>query len=582
LLSLRLRISFSYLLLTVVALLALGLYIIDRLDNDFRRSQEDGLLAEATLVRNAVLPLVDSGDTAEIDRLAKQLGEETRSRIAIIGSDGSVLGESEPRLTVFEPLDKPEVQEALNGGVGRSRRNSTADGASLTYVALRAEQASGEPVIVRVARSTALVDASLDRVRDSLLIALAIVAAGAVALGVVLSRSILRPLGSIEAAAASMAQGDMTARVQPRPAGEVGQLADAFNQMADTVQEQMTAASQERSRLTALLNSSVDAVVAVNAEGGVLFANLAAERLFQRPAAAIVSNPFGWTLPDDQVISAIKASRERNESQVALIERPGRQYLQVVATPIRGGGDWTVVVVFHDLTDVKRTEQVRRDFIANVSHELRTPLAGLKAVIETLADGAVDDPKLAQDFLDRADNEVDRLVQMVEELLELSRIESGNVPFNITPTDVELLLQEVAGRLQPQAERKHLTLSLDTGAGLADVPLDASRIEHAVVNLVQNAIKFTPEGGSIVVHGSVVAGELVVAVTDTGIGIAPADLPRIFERFYKADQSRSSLGSGLGLALVKHTVEGHGGQVRVESVQGQGSRFSFTIPVRKA
>jgi two-component system phosphate regulon sensor histidine kinase PhoR len=415
-------------------------------------------------------------------------------------------------------------------------------------------------------------------------ILLAIVAAAVITaamLGFAATLHLIRSLRRIETAAAAIAGGDFSARAYTRPEGLAGNVASTFNRMAETVQQQMAAASQERARLVAALNSDFDAVVAVDVEARVLFANVAAERLFQRPAAEIVGNPFVWILANEHVLDAIRASRDAGDRGVHLIERPGRQYLQVVTTPIVKGGDWAVLVVFHDLTDVKRTEQMRRDFVANVSHELRTPLAGIKSVIDTISDGALEEPEIAREFLSRADLEVDRLIQLVEELIELSRIESGEVPLTLVPTDLVALLEDAVERLRPQAERRRLALSLVTSPELGTESVDASRIERAVVNLLHNAIKFTPDGGKITVSGERSNGSVVVSVTDDGIGIAPEDLPRIFERFYKVDHSRADVGSGIGLAIVKHAVEAHGGSVSAESTLGHGSTLSFTIPSGK-
>ena len=397
-------------------------------------------------------------------------------------------------------------------------------------------------------------------------------------LTVALARSLAQPLVLLSRAVSALAAGDYAARVRPRLGGQVGELADAFNLMAENVQRRMTDAAQQQSRLAAAMNSSIDAVLALDADGKVLFANVAAEALFQRTASAIIDHPFAWVAPDEAILAAFRASRDRGERHISLVEWPGRQHLQVVTTPIRDGGDWSVLAVFHDLTDVRRTELVRRDFVANVSHELRTPLAAIKAVIETLADGAASDPNVSRDFLSRADSEVDRLIQLVEELLELSRIESGELPLARRATDVPALLDDAIHRMMPQAKRKHVALSLDVERDMPSLELDPARVERAVVNLLHNAIKFTPERGSVALSAARDNGNLIVKVRDSGIGISAEDLPRVFERFYKVDQSRATGGSGLGLALVKHAVEAHGGRVQVESRLGQGTTFSFTIP----
>jgi two-component system phosphate regulon sensor histidine kinase PhoR len=390
---------------------------------------------------------------------------------------------------------------------------------------------------------------------------------------------LLRPLDSIVDAASKVAAGDFSARASPRPEGAPSRLADAFNRMADRVQAQMEAASQERGRLAAALNSSIDAVAALDSDGRILYANVGFEQTFNTRAQAVIGEPMVWVLADEQVLDAIRDSRDRGLGQISIVERPGRRFLQVVTTPIVGGGEWSVLLVCHDLTDVKRTELVRRDFVANVSHELRTPLAAIKSVIETLQDGALEEPAVAREFLGRADGELDRLVLMVEELLELSLIESGELPVAPKDTDVAALLAEVARRLGPPAERAEVTLLL-TESETGVCYLDPTRLERAVINLVQNAIKFTPAGGSVTITATRKPDQLEVAVSDTGIGINSDELPRIFERFYKADHSRAGGGSGLGLALVKHAVEAMGGSVRVESTPGLGSTFTIAIPLQ--
>jgi two-component system phosphate regulon sensor histidine kinase PhoR len=478
-------------------------------------------------------------------------------------------------------LNRPEVQEAIRSGQGTSDRRSSTLSTDFTYVATSITVDDGVAGIVRVARPTAAVDASLSDITRSILVAVVATAAAAAALALLIGSAVTRPLGRLAKVARSIAGGNLSERVTPRPAGELGELSDAFNQMAASLEQLIASASQERNRLVAALNSSVDAVMAVDADGRVIFANDAAERLFSGSERGLLGNPFGWVMPDEQATQALRTSRENGSRETRLIERPDRRFLQVIVAPIVGGGEWTTLVVFHDLTDIRRVEKVRRDFVANVSHELRTPLASIKSVIETLQSGALDDRAAAQDFLSRADAEVDRLVQTVEELLELSRIESGRVPLARQPVKMGDVLAAAVARLRPQAEKEGLTLTLEVSPDLPLVIGDADRLEQAVVNLLHNAIKFTGGGGSIRVSAHREDAAVAVDVSDTGVGIAPEDLPRIFERFYKADRARARTspgGTGLGLAVVKHTVEAHGGTVSVQSEPGRGSTFSFSIP----
>jgi two-component system phosphate regulon sensor histidine kinase PhoR len=578
--SLRFRTAAAYVLLIVAAFAALGLYVLGKVEDDFRRNIEADLASQSQMVNNLVHPLLDEGaPPATFDQLAKQLGAQTDTRITIISPDGTVLGDSEADpATMDNHLNRPEVQEAIRSGQGESARRSSTLGTEFTYVATRITADDGVVGIVRVARPTATVNASLSDITRSVLVAVVVTAVAAAVLSLAIGSTVMRPLGRLTRAARGIAAGNLSERVSPRPSGEVGELADAFNKMAQSLEGLIAAASQERNRLVAALNSSIDAVLAVNAEGRITFANVAAERLFLRSQEELVGNPFVWVMPDEQVIEALRASREEGRREMRLIERPSRYYLQVITTPIISGGEWAALVVFHDLTDVKRVEQVRRDFVANVSHELRTPLASIKSVIETLQSGALEDREAAQDFLSRADSEIDRLVQMVEELMELSRIESGEVPLARQPVEMAAVLTEAVERLRRQAERQGLSLSLEVAPNLPPIIGDAERLERVAVNLIHNALKFTPAGGSIHVSADFVGGTVTVKVSDTGVGIAPEDLPRIFERFYKADRARGSVGTGLGLAVVKHTVEAHGGTVSVQSELGHGSTFRFSLP----
>jgi two-component system phosphate regulon sensor histidine kinase PhoR len=335
----------------------------------------------------------------------------------------------------------------------------------------------------------------------------------------------------------------------------------------------------ERSRLIVALENSLDAIVALDSQGKVAFANAAAEGLLGKNRDELKGQPFVYLMPSEEVRQALQATQADGERHTALIDQPGRTYLRVFTAPV-AGDVWSALVVINDLTDVKRTEQIRRDFVANVSHELRTPLASLKSVIETLESGALEDEVATRDFLGRADAEIERMVQIMEELLELSRIESGEIPMTKQPLNINDVAARAVERMQLQAERLDVQLSLETTRGLPLVDGDAERLERATLNLVQNALKFTPAGGSVCVETGVEHDGVALRVRDTGVGIAPTDLARVFERFYKVDRARSGKGTGLGLAIVKHTVEAHGGQVAVESHQGRGSVFSFTVPAR--
>jgi len=410
-----------------------------------------------------------------------------------------------------------------------------------------------------------------------------------VGLGAVVASSILahlltfprlRTLRRLTEAALAMARGRFDQRVAGEAPDEVGELSYAFNRMAEAVGELVARLSQEHSRMVAAYESSSNALVAVTADRMVAYVNPAAAQLFTTEPQEALGRPFLHLVRDHELHLLLERCLEEGKKQDRLVEfGPARRQLQVVIFPIVGGGDWAALAVFTDVTEARRLELMRREFVGNVSHELRTPLATIKAAVETLQAGALAEPALAQEFLGRIDAEVDRLTRMVEELLELYRLESG-AALNLAPVDLPALLEGAVRRMAPMAQRQGLTLSLEVAPDLPPLLADGERLQRAIINLIHNAIKFTLPGGRVWVRASREGRGLAIRVTDTGIGIAPEDLPRVFERFYKADRSRSGEGIGLGLAIVKHTVQAHGGQVAVESALGQGSTFTILLPLR--
>jgi two-component system phosphate regulon sensor histidine kinase PhoR len=579
--SIRLRIA-SYVLLIIAAFAALGFFVVREVDSDMRSNTESYLATEAQIVANSARPLLEANaPQSTFDTLAKQMGAGIDTRITIIALNGTVLGDSEADPATMENhAGRPEVQQAMQSGSGKDTRSSATLNVNFSYVAERVDVNGSPAAVVRVARPLSAIDATLSSITHSLLIAVIVTGAIAALLSVIIGSTIVRPLGALANAARGVARGDLTRRVKPRPAGEIGEVADSFNQMAQSVEGLVGSVSEQRNRLTAVLDSGSDAVLAVDSQSRVTFASRAVGSLLGRRPEEAVGNPFVWALPEEQVVQALREVLERGVGQSLIIERPKGRFLQVSAAPIAGGGEWVALVVLHDITEAKRVEDTRRDFIANVSHELRTPLASIKSVVETLQAGALEDKAVAQDFLARADGEVDRLVQMVTELLELSRLESGQAPLASEPVDVGMMLEAAVQRMRPQAERKGLALALEVAPNLPSVVGDAQRLEQAMVNLLDNAIKFTAEGGSVRVSSRSVGAAVQVEVEDSGEGISAEKLPRIFERFYKVDRARGDRGTGLGLAVVKHTVEALGGTVSARSEEGHGSNFTFTLPAQ--
>ena len=358
-------------------------------------------------------------------------------------------------------------------------------------------------------------------------------------------------------------------------ASELGDLASAFNSRLSTLNLQLSALNIEHGKLSAILDQLTDGVLIVDADGRIQFSNPAAERLF---GESLLGRSVPETLRHHQLIQTWQRSQQNGELQSDSVELPARkQFLQLVVIPdryMRGGS----LLLVQDLTRLRRLETVRRDFISNLSHELRTPLASLRALTETLQDGALEDPPAARRFVDQISVETDALTQMVAELLELSRIESGQVALDLKPVPVFELLASAAERMGVQAERAGLSLRVECPPDLRKVRADRMRLEQVLVNLIHNAVKFTRPGGEVVLLAEPAEGAVCFVVRDTGVGISADDLSRIFERFYKSDRSRSGGGTGLGLSIARHIVEAHGGKIWAESRQGEGASFFFTIP----
>ena len=415
-------------------------------------------------------------------------------------------------------------------------------------------------------------------------IALTIVLGGAVAtilavlLALLIARGIAGPINELTAAASRMARGDLDQRILSRSSDEIGRLASAFDSMADRLQQTVKTISAERNTLASVLSTMADGILIVE-DGRVTMANRAASTLLGAPVLALEGSSYVEALRDHELSGVLQRCLAQGTQQSGTAEvGSSRRLLRVVAAPLRGERVGALALL-QDLTEVRRAETVRRDFIANVSHELRTPLASLKAVVETLEEGAIEEPEVARDFLSKMHAEVDGMAHLVSELLELSRIESGQATLRIEPQEVEVLEHGAARRLGAQAERSGLSLAVNVPDGLPVVAADGQRVQQVLLNLIHNAIKFTPAGGEITLGARRDGDWVVLSVCDTGAGIPVQDLPRIFERFYKADRSRSKGGTGLGLAIAKHVVQAHGGRIWVESAEGKGSTFYFTLPV---
>jgi len=425
-----------------------------------------------------------------------------------------------------------------------------------------------------------------DQLVAAVLGALAVAAVLATALAILLARITTGPVEKLTRAAQRLASGDLHQAISVRGLDEVSVLARTFNDMANRLRAHIRAVEDERDRLATVLGHMADGLVIIERHGRVRLINPAAARLLGVAPERSEGRSMVLVLRDHELVAvadeALAGGPSTGEPRLIELGTPAQRHVvqaRASRIPSETGTGQQVVLVLQDVTELRRAETVRREFVANVSHELRTPVACLKALVETLEDGALEAPEAAREFLNRMQVEVDDLAQLVEELLELSRIESGRVSLHLQPVDLAPMVAAAAERLRPHAERQGLTLTVDLPAGLPTALADPDRIHQVVTNLVHNAVKFTPPGGRVTVTAEQRNGEVAVHVADNGVGIPTEALPRLFERFYKVDKARAGGGTGLGLAIAKHLMQVHGGRIWVESAgDGQGAKFSFALP----
>ncbi len=577
--SVQWRITVPFVALVLCSMGILGGYLLDLARDTQVESLRSQLETEARLVAGASISGFSDADPAgALDQLTGKLAEGTGSRITIIGSDGSVLGDSEadPR-SMENHLDRLEVAQALASGLGESTRYSTTLDQKFMYVAVPVLSGGEVLGVARAALSFSAVEASVKRMTTAIIIALVVATVAVVLAAGLVGRLITSPLRRMTAAVQEIASGRLDQKIELSTADELAQLAHAFNEMSLSLKERVATISEERGKLAAMLDAMTDGVMMTDAEGTVTLANRAAEKLFNFEGERAVGRSLIEVTRDHQIDEVLKRSLSEDREQTLAIETgTPRSFLRVVAVPLTGRRLAGALLLVQDLTELKSLQTVRQEFVGNVSHDLKTPLASIKAMAETLRD--IDDPEAAESFLGRIDSEIDHMTQIIAELTQLSRIETGRAELNLETASAGSLVESVIARFSHLADRRKVGLILEVPSGLPPVYVDRERVEQALGNLVHNAVKFTPEGGRVTVSVGMEEDRVAVSVADTGIGIPADDLPRVFERFYKVDRARSGGGTGLGLAIARHVVLAHGGDIRVRSIEGRGSTFTLTLP----
>jgi len=576
----------SYLLITMISLMAVTWYASRSTRRFYVAQTALDLEARARLCQELILSRTDSPDIAKANQIVTRMGRTAATRITVMLPSGKVVADSDedPR-TMDNHADRPEFIEAMNGHRGISIRHSRTLEKNLMYVAVPAKRGEDVVAVIRTSIPISAVDETIGTLRTRIVFGGLVMAAFAALLGLFVSRRITRPIRQIRNWAESIARGHFQYRPAITASEEIEALSVSLGQMAEELRERIETVIRQRNEIEAILSSMAEGVMALDMEERLISMNQAAGRMLGidlprvegRSIQEIVRSTMLHQFVNDTLSSGNPTERD------IPMNPDGSLIVNCHGTLLRdaAGKQIGALVVLNDVTRLRRLENVRREFVANVSHELRTPITAIKGFVETLRDGAVKNPRDADRFLAIIDKHVTRLSAIVEDLLSLSRIEQGAEKGEIRRIDSRIseILGTAAQICHIRAAAKQIRVEIACPEAVR-AEVDPPLIEQAVVNLLDNAIKYSEEGKAVQVEALERGNEVVISVRDRGCGIEKRHLSRLFERFYRVDKARSRQlgGTGLGLAIAKHIVQAHAGRLTVESTPGKGSVFSIRLP----
>lgn len=575
----------SYLLLILALGGGLYLYLERRLDS-FQVSVLQGELTTEARIAGLMVESTITDLHRDAPQVATQLARTGAARVTIIDKDGWVVGDSDvkpDKLTELENhLARPEVTAALANGFGTAFRYSVSLRTDMLYVATPTRLKSGETAVIRLALPLSTVNQARSQMHALLGVSLAVGVFLALFFSILLSRFLTRPLRLIADSALEIGRGNYRQRLPVEGNDEISEVATVMNDLSARIEGQLARLEREKSRLDAILHGMGEGLMVTDGSGAVSLVNQAFCGMFGVRESVVDQPLIEITRHPDLTACFRHVAEQKDEHrQEIVISGITDRVLLTHWVPLKEGRKLAgVVAVFHDISDLKRLEKIRKDFVANVSHELKTPVTIIKGYAEALLDGLVTaDPQRAIAFVEIIRNHIERQAELIGNLLTLSELESEEFTLDLLPLDLDGAVRRAVTFLGPHAIERGTSVQVTGFAGLPAVLIDPGRIEQVLVNLLDNAIKYTPAGGNIEITAVAEPERVVVTVRDNGPGIPPQSRPRVFERFYRVDEGRSREegGNGLGLAIVKHIVQLHGGTVWVESTPGKGSAFSFSL-----
>jgi two-component system phosphate regulon sensor histidine kinase PhoR len=582
------KLTFIFCLVVILAITTGYLYLVPHLKSYVENNVASNIKHQLALSKD-LLESLQKDKTTPIDFQASavKIGNVLGLRVTIVAPDGEVLADTDltrkQLSTVENHADRPEIKDAWAKGFGVSKRFSYTVKKEMLYMAV--------PFGFGINREVLRLSVSLQDI--DLLQAKAYKVVGVSVIGILLfsfgltvfvSVFISRPLMEMSLIAKAMAQGDFSRKTYIHSKDEIGDLAQALNTMSEDIKGKIESINSERVKLDLVLSSMFEGVIVTDADEKIILMNPSLRKLF-----LIDSDPEGKKLLEvirntavDEMVERIINGKQQLATEEIVINISEEKILKVNGVPIMSNNRLEgAILVFHDITELRRLENMRQDFVANVSHELRTPISSIKGYAETLLEGALEDKENAKEFISIIYQDSNRLASLINDLLDLSKIESNKLKMSFAVLDPVSLIKKGVTVIENQAKAKSITLKIDIPQSLPKIKADETRLIQVMINLIDNAIKYSPEGATATISTKIVDNALQIDVSDTGIGISEEDLSRVFERFYRVDKARSRElgGTGLGLSIVKHIVSAHGGQVWVKSELGHGSIFSFTIPL---
>ena len=581
----RARLILSYLLISLATLLVMFVYLHLSLKRMFSEQTVSKLEMKARMNGQHLsntLPTNFSYDT--VDEIVDNLDAEDFVRITFVDPSGTVWGDTAFDGYALKKMDKlqdrPEIQTALAEGKGDAIRFSGIHETEIRYFAIPVLRENLVIGVCRVAIPVHRMPGFSERLRSTYILAIGIGLASTLILGFIAAKIVTSPIRRFLRTAKMIADGRISVKVSNNPSDELGRLIQHFSQMADRVKHQIHEISQERDRLESILANMVEGVLLIDEKFAIVYANPAAV-LMLNLSADYRGNPLIEIIREPRLQGLLTKSQNTRESAFAELRLVGTAERETEITAVPVVDEYLVVI--HDVSQLRKLERVRVDFVTNVSHEIRTPLTSIQGFAETLLTGALNDSNTNRRFVEKILQQSSALSQLVTDLLDLSRLESGVATLTLEPCELGVFRAPLLNLFGPVFDDAKLTFDWEIADDMPMVMVDKRLMEQTFANLIDNAIKYTSAGGKITVSSSMSDSEVVVHIRDTGIGISSDMLPRIFERFYRVDKARSSeiRGTGLGLAIAKHILLQHDGRIWAESVLGEGSVFHFALPLRQ-